>query len=300
MNTEEKPKSNRKKAILISLGVVATAVGGFFGFNYLRNRKKKQDATDEDVTTTTPTQTTAPVYYKPSTTTTTTRNDDFPLKKGSKGERVRLFQEQLIAKNGKSILPKYGADGDFGSEMVAALKKLNMAETIDESTYNVYVKGSAPDAADLASKLYQAATDKNYANAIDSLKQIRNTTDYSSVSEKFKEYRIDGGVRKTLVTGMLDTFTTSTQQEGIRLQFLRMGLKYDGTKWSLSGIPTARLIITTQATEVIDPKHQVKVKVPANMVLGYFLKEKNGLTLFRSLTKNKKLIVQTSTIKFHA
>src|SRR5687768_16758134 len=136
MKTEEKPKSNKKKAILISLGVVATAVGGFFGFKYLKNRKKNNSFDDEEsapVTTTSSTQTStssnSSAGYKSTSSTTTTRKDSFPLKKGSKGERVKLFQEKLIAKYGKSILPKYGADGDFGSEMEAALEKLKLPTT---------------------------------------------------------------------------------------------------------------------------------------------------------------------------
>jgi len=310
MKTEEKPKSNKKKAILISLGLVATAVGGFFGFKYLRNRKKKNEVEEEEttpLTTTSSSQTSTSSSsggYKSTTSTTTTRKDSFPLKKGSKGERVKLFQEKLIAKYGKSILPKYGADGDFGSEMDAALEKLKLPSTISESAYNVYVKGAAPDPDDLAEKLIEAAEDKYFTKALDNLKKIRNTSDYSSVSEKFKEMRINGGVRKTLVTGMLDTFTSSSQQESIRGQFLRMGLKYDGSKWSVpsssffSGIENS-LLITTEATELIDPKYHVKVKVPKNMVIGSKLKEKNGLTLFRMLEKNRKLIVKSSTVKIY-
>lgn len=309
MKTEEKPKSNKKKAILISLGVVATAVGGFFGFKYLKNRKKKTEIDEEEatpVTTTSSSQTSSSSSsggYKSTTTTTPTRKDSFPLKKGSKGERVKLFQEKLIAKYGKSILPKYGADGDFGSEMEAALEKLKLPSTISESAYNVYVKGAAPDADDLAEKLIEAAEDKNFSKALDNLKKIRNTSDYSSVSEKFKEMRINGGVRKTLVTGMLDTFTSSSQQESIRAQFLRMGLKYDGSKWSVptnfnffSGIEEP-LLITTEPTELYDPKYMVKVKVPKDMVVGSKIKEKKGLTLIRMLEKNRKLIVKSSTVK---
>ncbi len=311
MKTEEKPKSNKKKAILIGLGVVATAVGGFFGFRYLKNRNKNSEIEEEE--TTTPSTTTASTqtssssssWYKPSTTTTT-RRDEFPLKKGSKGERVKAMQQQLIAKYGKTILPKYGADGDFGSEMVAALEKKGLPAEISESAYNLFVKGAAPDSTTLAKDLYNAAENNNYSSALSNLKKLRNTDDYSEVSTKFKEYRIDGGVRKTLVTGMLDTFKTTSQQDAIRMEFLRMGLKYDGSKWSIpssvsffSGVNN-QLLITTVPTEVIDLKHQVKVKVPEKMVIGYFLKEKNGLTLFKTLNKNKKLIVKTKTVKYHA
>lgn len=43
------------------------------------------------------------------------------LRKGSKGSYVTLLQTMLINKGYK--LPKYGADGDFGSETLAAVKK---------------------------------------------------------------------------------------------------------------------------------------------------------------------------------
>ena len=49
------------------------------------------------------------------------RNDSFPLKKGSYGNNVRRLQTALKKIN-PSALPKYGVDGDFGSETEAALK----------------------------------------------------------------------------------------------------------------------------------------------------------------------------------
>ncbi|MCC7301129.1 MAG: hypothetical protein IT233_00660 [Bacteroidia bacterium] len=310
MTTEVKPKSNKKKAILIGLGVVATAVGGFFGFKYLKNRNNNSDTEEEEtttpVTTTSSTQTSSSSSWTKPSSTTTTRKDEFPLKKGSKGERVKAMQQQLIAKYGKTILPRYGADGDFGSEMVAALEKKGLPAEVTESAYNLFVKGAAPDSTTLAKDLYNAAESNSYSSALSNLKKLRNTDDYSEVSTKFKEYRIDGGVRKTLVTGMLDTFKTTSQQDVIRMEFLRMGLKYDGSKWSIpssvsffSGVNDS-LLITTEPTELIDLKHKVKVKVPAKMVIGRHIKSKNGLTLFRTLEKNKKLIVKTSTIKNHA
>lgn len=304
-SVEQPKKKSATKTVLIGLGVAATAVGGFFGWRWWsKKRTSSPDADEQDYsssTTTSPATKSYPStgsYYKPATTT---RKDSFPLKKGSKGDRVKAFQEKLIAKYGKSILPKYGADGDFGSEMVAALEKVKLPAEINESTYNLYVKGAAPDHESLAEKLHEAAEDKNYSNALSYLKQLRNTSDYSKVSEKFKEYRINGGVRKTLVTGMLDTFKTASQQDAIRAQFLRMGLKYDGDKWSLSGLAGNEhpLLVTTQPTELIDPKHRVKVNVPAKMIIGHRLQEKNGLTLFKTLEKNKKLIVKSSTVKIY-
>lgn len=49
------------------------------------------------------------------------RNDNFPLKKGSKGNNVTRLQNALIKLN-PSSLPKYGVDGDFGNETEAALQ----------------------------------------------------------------------------------------------------------------------------------------------------------------------------------
>ena len=44
------------------------------------------------------------------------------IKKGSKGNLVRIAQEKLLVKGYK--LPKYGADGDFGDETETAVRKL--------------------------------------------------------------------------------------------------------------------------------------------------------------------------------
>ena len=56
----------------------------------------------------------------------------------------------------KAILPKYGADGDFGGEMIAALKKLKLPASISLSTYNVLVSGQAATDNNTAEQLYQS------------------------------------------------------------------------------------------------------------------------------------------------
>lgn len=54
----------------------------------------------------------------------------YPLiKKGSKGNFVRIAQEKLLAKG--YVLPKFGADGDFGSETEEAIKQLQRDVHID-------------------------------------------------------------------------------------------------------------------------------------------------------------------------
>jgi hypothetical protein len=54
----------------------------------------------------------------------------FPLAKGSKGEKVRELQTILVGIDANS-LPKYGIDGDFGSETEAALFKYLNKKRVD-------------------------------------------------------------------------------------------------------------------------------------------------------------------------
>jgi hypothetical protein len=54
----------------------------------------------------------------------------FPLKKGSKGPKVVELQSVMLRVDG-NILPRYGADGDFGSETEAAVLKLLGKKTVD-------------------------------------------------------------------------------------------------------------------------------------------------------------------------
>ena len=75
------------------------------------------------------------------------------IKKGSKGNLVRIAQEKLLAKGYK--LPKYGADGSFGGETEEAVKQLQkdaklkyVDGIIGDETWGVlnsdFVKPSAP------------------------------------------------------------------------------------------------------------------------------------------------------------
>ncbi|MCC7302782.1 MAG: hypothetical protein IT233_09080 [Bacteroidia bacterium] len=291
----EKAKPNKKKKfLLIGLGVAATGLLSYFGWDYYQKRKQKKEETTDDNTPETsllpPKQNTfTPTYF----TQPTKRSDEFPLKKGSKGTKVKALQDALIAKNGKEILPRYGADGDFGSEMVAALKKLNLPESIDETTYNVLVSEPSLDSTALAKSLYKDAVNKSISGVIASLKKMRTKEDYTSVSNEFKKFTLRG-VSQTLVNGLLGSFSEESQKQQIRLEFSRMGLKYDGTKWSLSGVDGFKVMTTTPTTVWRTPSEGAKV--PANMILGTEIATNNGFTLFES--NGRKFIVKTSTIKY--
>ncbi len=325
VSTENKTttKSRKKKVILWSVGLGATGVLGYFGWQYFKKKKadKKNDDVDVILNTgnnklpdyhrtdtptvikpkiTKPKIKTKPVFepsYEPVYTTETPKASvDFPLKNGSKGDKVKLLQQALIDNYGKSILPRYGADGFFGNEMIAALKKLNLPSTVNETTFNVLVKGSNTSATkdDSGKLLYMAAASKNFNQVMELLKKLRSKDDYAAASSSFKNYRLNGGVRQTLVTGILNTFSDEQQKQQIRLQFTRMGLQFDGNKWSLSGLD-GLAIITTKPTMVWQDA-QTGVQVPANMVLGNEVANRMSYTLFEN--GGKHFLVKSNSIKY--
>lgn len=64
----------------------------------------------------------------------------FPLKKGDKGYAVRLLQYALLRTFGPSLLPKYGADGQFGTELATALKAKGYPQTVQKDTYKTITR----------------------------------------------------------------------------------------------------------------------------------------------------------------
>ena len=54
-----------------------------------------------------------------------------PIKKGMKGERVKALQTRLLALG--YSLPRYGADGDFGKETLAAVKAFQADHDIPDT-----------------------------------------------------------------------------------------------------------------------------------------------------------------------
>lgn len=96
---------NKKYIIPLALAIV----GGYYIIRSLRKTNSVLD-TNGNVDTGGGSTTTTPI---------TTTTSDFPLKKGSKGSLVQRLQLAL----GKDKLPKFGFDGDFGTETLNALKK---------------------------------------------------------------------------------------------------------------------------------------------------------------------------------
>jgi hypothetical protein len=316
-----------KKIVLLGVGLTATGLAGYFGYQYLKKLKEAESQKSKPISTFTPPETTPtytppinntytpPVYEEPiykgsssnsntskpkensysSTYTEPKPKSTFPLKRGSKGIKVKELQLALIATYGKSILPKYGADGDFGKELANALKKLKYSATVSESLFHV-ITGGKTTSFSLAKQFLSALNNSDYVTTMTLLKQLNSKSDYTSVSNEFKGYRLHGGVRQTLVNGTLNTFSDATQKQNIRIEFIRMGLKYNGKKWSLDGLGNinGNKIITTQATQIwLDGFNSMSV--PQNMILGTAIAERLDFTLFE---KDKRyFLVRTATIK---
>jgi hypothetical protein len=318
--TGRKKKPAKDAIILTTLAVGAAGVIGYFGWQVYkkkRNSKFEADLLKPQQTQASniplPSNDTAFKPYTPPVSDTTRpktkatksnatsskrANDDFPLKKGSKGDNVRALQQALIDKHGKSILPKYGADGDFGTETVNALKKAGYPTSVSESLFNVITQGSgssstSADKTSVAKKLYDAAVAKNFNAALSQLKQLKDQDDYQQTSEAFKRYKLRG-VSQTLVNGMLNSFASSDQKQKIRLEFLRMGLKYDGSKWSLSGFDGRPIVTIEPATVWINGTNSLNV--PAMMVLGQEVAQRLDYTLFEN--NRKFFLVQTKSVKY--
>lgn len=304
-NSQLRNKKPKKKRIIVTtLAVGVSGILGYFGWQYLQKKKqsRKEDIdslvskiTEPIITESITAPRQAPAKKKAAAKSVIAeRNDDFPLKKGSKGETVRKLQEALITKYGAQTLPKYGADADFGTETVNALIKLGLPTSITQSTFNVIVQDiPSANPVSIGKELYSAATSKDFNKVLTLLKKLKSVDDYSAAGEQFKQNRING-VRQTIVNGLLNTFTTASQKEKIKFEFLRIGLQFDGSKWSLSGIDGLP-IVTTIATSVWVSARQ-SVTVPARTVLGNEISRRLDYTLFEN--KGKYFLVQSKHVKY--
>lgn len=296
-------KSKGKKIMLIGFGLAGAGILSYFGWQYWKKHKAESDGSEGDAPDFSAKNEYTPHPSKPKSQSKTNsappvRNDNFPLRKGSKGDKVKVLQNSLIAKYGQGILPNYGADGDFGSETAAALEKAGLPSSIDESTFIAFTKKPTENKlspSDAGKLLYAAAVKKNFPKTLALLKSLKTVSDYTTASAAFQMYRL-GGVRQTLVNGVLNTFQDDKQKQAIKLALAGMGLKYDGNKWSLSGLGSTRVLITSQPTKVWrNPR--TAVQVPANMVLGKEIKRRGNHVVFEN--EHQYFIVQAAHVKQH-
>lgn len=305
-------KKKASNLLMTVLAVGAAGVAGYLGWTYFAKRRRAKASSAIDVSallpaagayagsvTTTPVPQSAPqntsaIPRLPSNILPSVTTSPFPLKLGSKGDKVKALQRALIEKYGAQTLPRYKDDGAFGTEVVNALKKVGLPATVSESLFNVLVKGSAADTSNIGSRVFDAAQQKNFTLVLSLLKAIGNKNDYQAASSQFSENRLDNGVRQTLVTGLLNRFTSDSQKQALRYEFLRMGLQYNGDKWSLSGIG-GRPIVTVENATVWSNRNESRV-IPAGTVLGNELSRRLSFTCFEN--QGRPFLVQTRSIKY--
>src|SRR5260221_3517714 len=312
-----KQKQHKKRVILTSIAVGAAGVLGYFGWQLYKKKMQSKNtassASDLDnllKNAATPTSadlisngpmppaSTPKIKPKASAATdfswsTAAVSNDVPLKRGSKGAKVQLLQRALLTKYGKSILPRYGADGSFGIEMVAALKKAGLPTSIDESAYNVLIQGVQPSGSSLGIDLYKATIYRDFNKVVALLKTMSTTSDYAAANAVFRTYRIDG-VRQTIVNAMLNTFTEDQQQQAIKYEFLRIGLQFNGSQWSLSGLGGLPIITTEPATIWINARR--RGNVPPRGGLGNEITKRLDFTLFEN--QGRDFLVSSPRVRY--
>jgi len=290
----------KTKYLLVGLGVVTVGAGAFL---YMQQQKKKKQNASHLIADSFTTETAQ--LPTSSTTSGGSTSSGFPLKKGSRGTLVINLQNALIKKYGASILPRYGADGSFGSETVNALLSKGLPTKITSELFSQLVIGSggssyssSTSSSSSISKALHAAIIKNsLSSALQALKNIKDVAGYTAVNTIFKKTRVDL-VRKTLVTALLSRFNSSSKKKEINAELYRIGLKYDGSQWALSGTYGVSIdqLISIEPTHIWDDDGR-KINVPTATILGEYLDANNGVTEFETLDR-RRLYVKTTAISY--
>jgi hypothetical protein len=206
--------------VLTGIIIAGTATMAGLGYYVLKPKKTNafEDTGADNTDSGTEDFTTDNIKVAPVTTPTTVTSS-FPLKKGSRGELVKNLQNAIIQYfPNEKPLPKYGADGQWGSEVEKFLTDHGLKTVIDNTTYTDYITGNftgsktinpnAPKTtattitSDIANlivptsivdknvalgyKLYDVAKKGSLTNVLTLLKYITNVAQYVSASKGFE------------------------------------------------------------------------------------------------------------------
>ncbi len=292
-------KSKRKGIRILVAGVALSALG--LGTWWFLNRAKAtqngfnpaQDEPDEELPASSPgkQKSPAPTVKPPAS--------DFPLNKGSKSERVKQLQLTLINRFGKELLPKFGADGYFGTELLTALQSKSIAVPVTEAAFTTL---TSVDPKIVVDGLIRGLNANNFALTYTYLKMIRNTAEYKKAGDLFRARRFNG-VETSIPTALFRKFTIAYQKEMFdALLTGQIGLKKEGEKYvfpsaaTVSGFLHDRRIITARPTRVwARAKHPLSVGT--HTILGREIASTNGITEFET-TDGYRLFVVTGHVRF--
>ena len=163
---------------------VPLLIGGFFLYKYIKSNKKGEDAPPNlpDPSNTEPSRNGGGGGgVKPSVT------KYFPLRKGSKGGKVKELQQALLGYD-SNILPKYGADSDFGSETESAVQSVLGKKTIDsQDDINAIISKTSKKKSDAETMAKQKVADDNRKSLASTLiaefKKSPSVKDWYAVSD---------------------------------------------------------------------------------------------------------------------
>lgn len=296
---------NRTKYILIGIGTLSgLAIAGYFVYQHHKQSHLSDgtggDDLEEALKPSGNKDYVLPQQPAPNSTTTTPASS-FPLKQGSRGALVVELQNALIRAYCKGILPKYGADGVWGSELTNALTShghpttIDLAEFTKIKTLPACSEGivdnssatstaiSALNAGATATALFTAIKAGIFSATLALLNRMKSPADYKLVGDLFKQIPWDGLRRYTLVTAVFTTFNGTDQKKTLTQAFLAMGLKHDDKtgNWSnpLAGIKAN--VETTQSTMIWDDSG-IEIEVPSHTLLGEKLSEAMDIVRFRT------------------
>tara|TARA_R110001632_G_scaffold135483_2_gene250968 strand:- start:528 stop:968 length:441 start_codon:yes stop_codon:yes gene_type:complete len=129
-----------KSTIMWIIGGIGTAVGGYFLYKRItRPTETFGEVTDD-------TKGGSSGSSSSSTSTSTTNNDGLPLKRGSKGEKVKQLQRFLKESGYGYLLGSFGVlndgvDGDFGRMTEKAVRENQQPFPMFKSMYPSAVEG---------------------------------------------------------------------------------------------------------------------------------------------------------------
>ncbi len=301
-------RKRKKTYLLIGLGVVALSATGAAYYFLNRGGTNSKDADLDFLTETSTAQFTLPEPNKPSTGSNrsgdvSSNKSNFPLKRGSRGKLVQQLQEALIKRYGKSVLPKWGADGSWGGELDKALTDNNHPRIVTKSLFQKFVGGSTGSSASLsnegakkvAKNLRLSIIGSDFEMAKRVLGRIKNVSAYKKVAKIFIQQEIYG-VRKTIVNGLLVKFNRADQKKQLNTAFHRIGLKYNGQQWTLSGIDSNKNLISVRRSTIWNKDGQ-SIEIKANTLLGKLIHSNSGVTEFRTFD-NKQLFIDSKNTAY--
>ncbi len=316
-------KNNATKLMGYAAGAGIVLGVGYLAFTYFQNKAAQSRAlpdTKADNNTTFPT----------TITNSNNQNNQFPLRLGSRGTLVKVLQQLLLAKGGKSAaiikstsLKGNKVDGIFGSGTAKALIAASLPTQISQALFTSISGKANPTHTSsvkpqqLASRLITAANARNLFSTLDGLQQIQNAKQYVAVSSFFKNIRINAIRVTSLVNALLSVaFKNNTPAKNkIRAEFRRMGLQQnsrgiwvipslgnldtpekmraymnDQQRFALAITDKPTLLKMTDGTFLTPPLHP-------NTLVGYVEQSANGITQIRS-PKGERVYAPSVNLRF--